>query len=203
MEKPFWETSYKDDSVSSFGTEPDATILEYEPLFDKAWNILDIGCGDGKNSLYLSSRGFQNIDAFDLSENAIARLYRNAKQRGIEINAWVQDLRKFRFQKQYDLVISFGTLHFVEKEDWKSLLNEAKESTGIGGIHIIQIFTNTLPASPDIEAYAIGLADDEEVKLIYNDWDIIYFKSYIFEDKHPQVPIHSHASNKIVSQRMQ
>ncbi|MFT4008203.1 MAG: class I SAM-dependent methyltransferase [Lacrimispora sp.] len=202
MEIPFWEDSYKNDNVSTFGLEPNATIIEFEHLYESTWKILDIGCGDGKNSLYFSSRGFSEVDAFDLSENAIAKLHRLAERHNTAINAWVQDLRQFHFEKPYDLVVSFGTLHFVEKIDWKSLLIRAKENTNIGGIHIIQLFTNVLPASPDIAQFAVGLADDREIETLYSDWNILQFKSYTFEDEHPGVPKHFHASNKIVAQRV-
>ena len=138
IKTPFWEDSYKDDSVSTFGTEPNATVLEIEHLIGKSWHILEI----------------------------------------------------------------VGTLHFVEKSDWKSLLIKAKEHTNVGGIHLIQLFTNVLPASDDIAPFAIGLADDEEIKALYEDWDIMQFKSYTFEDQHPGVPKHFHASNKIVAQRI-
>ena len=202
MDKPFWEETYKDDTVSTFGTEPNTSIPEFEYLFKKSWNILEIGCGEGKNPLYLSCQGFLNIDAFDLSENAIAKLSRIADKQNLKINAWVQDLRHFLFAKQYDLIISFGTLHFVEKSDWKSLLLKAKETTNVGGVHIIQIFTNVLPASPDIAPFTVGLADDEEIKNLYDDWNILQFKSYTFEDEHPGVAKHYHAANKIIAQRM-
>lgn len=99
------------------------------------------------------------------------------------------------------MVFSFGTLHFVEKSNWKALLKQAKENTNIGGIHIIQLFTNGLPASPDIAPFAIGLADDREIEDLYGDWDIMQFQSYTFEDEHPGIPKHFHASNKIVARR--
>ena len=201
MNNPFWEESYKNDHVSTFGTEPNQSIKEYEHLFKKTWNILEIGCGEGKNPIYLASQGFLNINAFDLSKNGIAKLSRIASKNNLLINAWVQDLRDFLFEKKYDLIISFGTLHFVEKHDWKSLLSRAKENTTLGGIHIIKIFTNSVPASPDIAPFALGLADDEELKNLYADWEIIEFKSYSFEDEHPGVPKHIHAANKIVAQR--
>ena len=200
MIKPFWEESYKNDDTSTFGTEPNKSVKEYEYLFDKAWNVLEIGCGEGKNPIYLASKGFSKIDAFDLSENGIAKLSRIASKSSLQINAWVQDLREFQFKKQYDLIISFGTLFFVEKQDWKSLLLRAKENTNIGGIHIIQIFTNSVPASPDIAPFAVGLADDKELETLYDDWDVLEFKSYIFEDEHPGVPKHLHAVNGIVAQ---
>ena len=32
MDKPFWEVTYKDDTVSTFGTEPNTTVPEFEHL---------------------------------------------------------------------------------------------------------------------------------------------------------------------------
>ena len=46
--------------------------------------------------------------------------------------------------------ICFGTLHFVAESEWKRFINNAKQNTNIGSIHIIQIFTDTVPASEDI-----------------------------------------------------
>lgn len=36
----------------------------------------------------------------------------------------------------------------------------------------------------------------------YTDWEILQFKSYVFEDEHPNVPKHLHASNRIVAKRI-
>ncbi len=36
--------------------------------------------------------------------------------------------------------------------------------TNTGGIHIMQIFTDTVPASKDIAPFAVGLAKDGEIK---------------------------------------
>lgn len=68
-----------------------------------------------------------------------------------------------------DLIMSFGTLHFVKKDLWKQFIRRAK---------------------------------DEEIKELYEDWEILQFKSYVFEDEHPNVPKHLHASNKIVARRV-
>ena len=100
------------------------------------------------------------------------------------------------------MIICFGTLCFVTKNEWKKFLNNAKKYTNIGGIHIIQIFTDAVPASEDIAPFAVGLAEDGELKESYLDWEILQFKSYVFEDEHPNVPKHLHASNKIVAKRV-
>ena len=102
----------------------------------------------------------------------------------------------------YDLVISYGTLNFVAKEGWHHFIQEAKEHTNVGGIHIIQIFTNKVPASPDIEAFAVGLADEGELQEFYRDWKILSVKTFVLEDEHPGAPKHYHAINKIVAQKL-
>ena len=202
MKGPFWEESYMNDDFPTFGVKPDEFIVKYKDLYNKEWNILDVGCGDGKNSIYFARRGFKNIDAFDLSENAILKMNRLLDVKKLKVNTFVGDLTEFEFEKKYDFVMSFGTLHFVSKEKWKKFIWDAKENTNSGGMHIIQIFTNKVPASPDISDFAVGLADEEELKEMYEDWEILDFKSFVFEDEHHGVPKHYHASNKIVARKV-
>jgi len=198
---PFWEQTYQDDNIVTFSAHPNATVREFEHLVDKQANILEAGCGEGQNAVYLAQRGYCNIDAFDISENGIAKLLRICKANNVQINAFTADLTTYDFKKSYDMIMCFGTLHFVHKEGWISFISRAKEHTSIDGIHIMQIFTDTVPASDDIAPFAIGLAKDEEIKELYSDWEILQFKSYVFEDEHPNVPKHMHASNKIVARR--
>ncbi len=193
---PFWEETYQDENSVTFSSEPNATIKEFEHLLSKQSPIIEIGCGEGQNAVYLAKQGYCNVDAFDISEHGIAKLQQRCKKETVQLNAFTADLITYQFEKNYDMVMSFGTLHFVQKSDWKSLINRAKAHTNIGGIHIMQIFTDTVPASEDIAPFAIGLAKDKEIKELYNDWEILQFKSYTFEDEHPGVPKHLHTSNE-------
>ncbi len=202
MKIQFWEEKFKDDSAFLFGNSPNKTILEYEPLFSKRWNILDVGCGDGKNILYLAKQRFDNIDAFDISENAIGKIERLCKNTNYKINTQVTSVQDFLFEKQYDLILSFGVFHFIGKEYWKAFIKKAQENTRVGGIHIIQIFNDNIAPTPDIEPYAIGMAKDGEIKELYEGWEIIQFLSYTFEEEHPGVPLHKHASNKLVARKI-
>ena len=202
MEKPFWERTYDDDSVSTFGSRPNRTIEGMWESFDKSWSILDVGCGEGKNPIFLAEKGFVNIDAFDLSQAGIEKLLRIASLKKVKVNAWIQDLTEFRFNKKYDLIMTHGTLHFVMKEEWKRFLVDAQNNTNIGGLNIIQIFTNKIPASYDIAAFAKGLADEGELESIYQDWQIISSTSHVFEDEHPGVEKHLHASDTVAAKRI-
>ena len=198
---PFWEKAYREKDTVAFSSEPNKTITEFEHTINMHSNILEAGCGEGQNALYLAKKGY-HVDAFDLSEYGIAKLKHRCEQSNVQVNAFVADLTSYQFEQSYDMVLCFGTLHFVSKNDWKRFLNNAKEYTNIGGIHIMQIFTDTVPASEDIAPFAIGLAKDGEIRELYADWEILQFKSYVFEDEHPNVPKHLHASNKIVARRI-
>lgn len=203
MEKeiPFWEEAYRSDNIMAFPIEPNNTLKEFEHLLSKNAAILEAGCGEGQNVLYLAKQGFQNIDAFDISEAGIAKLKKLCEVNSVSINAFVKDLANYEFEKKYDLVMSFATLCFLEKSVWRQFIANAKENTNIGGIHIMHIFTDNVPASPDIAPFAVGLAYDGEFNELYNDWKILSFQSYTFEDEHPGVPKHLHAVNKIVAQK--
>lgn len=203
-EVPFWEEAYQDLDNITFSNEPNGTVKEFENLLHKESEILEVGCGEGQNVLYLAKQGYQNIDAFDLSENGILKLKKLCGIHSVKMHAFVDDLTTYRFDKNYDLIMSFGTLHFVKKELWKQFINRAKKNTNVGGIHIMQIFTDKVPASADIAPFAVGLAKDEEIKELYEDedWEILQFISYVFEDEHPNVPKHLHASNKIVARKI-
>lgn len=198
---PFWEEAYQRNDIMAFSAEPNKTVKEFEHLIDKQANILEAGCGEGQNVLYLAKQGYCNIDAFDISEAGISKLKKLCEINGVNVNAFVQDLTAYSFDKKYDLIMSFATLCFVEKDSWKQFICNAKESTNIGGIHIMHIFTDTVPASADIAPFAVGLAHDGEIKEMYQDWEILQYQSYTFEDEHPNVPKHLHSVNKIVVRR--
>jgi cyclopropane fatty-acyl-phospholipid synthase-like methyltransferase len=198
MKIPFWEESYINDNISAFSTTPNPEVKEFISIFNKNGTILEAGCGEAKNAFFLIENGFHDVSAFDLSDSAIKKVYKIAEKKGVEINAFVQDLCSFQWEYNYDLIISYGTLHFVTNESWHKFLADAKEHTNPGGIHVIQIFTDKVPASDDIKDFAIGLSKEGELLDIYHDWEMIDHKEFILEDEHPGAPKHYHAINKIV-----
>lgn len=72
MYNPFWEKSYQQLDITTFGLKPNKTIKQMWKKFPKNGNILEVGCGEGKNSLFLAKQGFI-VDAFDISENGIKK----------------------------------------------------------------------------------------------------------------------------------
>ena len=198
---PFWEKAYRNKDINAFSSEPNGTLKEFEYLLDRQAKILEAGCGEGQNAFYLARQGYSHVDAFDISEHGIAKLRQKCEAEKVQLNAFTADLTTYQFEQSYNMVLCFGTLHFVPREDWRAFINRAKAHTEAAGVHIMQIFTDTVPASADIAPFAVGLAKDGEIAELYADWEILQFKSYTFEDEHPGVPRHLHASNKIVARK--
>lgn len=198
MEKPFWENTYTDMSAATFGKNPAKDVMKISTSLKQGMTVLDIGCGEGRNSIYLVGLG-HDVDAFDVSEAGIAKLKKIAEEKGVKVNAWVQDLTSYIFDKTYDIIICHGVLHLVEKHEWQRIIKDIKANTKPGGLNIIGVFTNTLPAAPDLAAFTKALFNEGELKELYSGWDIIEYNAYVFEDEHPGGIHHKHAANNIIA----
>ncbi len=115
QEKPFWEQTYSDSSVATFSKGPTVDVNEYYSIFPTDSLVLDVGCGEGRNSVFLAKLG-HTVDAFDISENGVAKAREITRALGVQVNFFCQDLGSFEFERDYDVILSHGVLHLPEKE---------------------------------------------------------------------------------------
>ena len=92
----------------------------------------------------------------------------------VEVTTIVGDMRDFKFEKKYDVIISTATLHFVEKKDVEKLINEIKNYTKESGLNVITVFTEDNP-----NKNFPYLFKKDELKSYYRDWDILGYKEFI------------------------
>ena len=74
---------------------------------------LDVGCGSGRDAVYLAKRGW-TVTAVDSVDKALATARRRAAEEGVEVQ-WVKGdvaaLDRLGLEPGYDLVYDFGCIH--------------------------------------------------------------------------------------------
>ena len=76
---------------------------------------LDIGMGQGRNSLFLAALGWE-VTGFDLSEVAVRQAREAAEKRGLKIDARVGDVDKFDYGKErYDLIVGMYMHEYLNR----------------------------------------------------------------------------------------
>ena len=108
---------------------------------------------------------------------------------------------KFRFSKQYDVILSHGVLHLPEKKVRDEFINQVQNHTKIGGYNVIGIFTNRLPATPDNAPFTKSLFDVGELPKKYSNWEIVHHLEGTFKDTHPGDIHHEHAYERIIAKK--
>ena len=69
-DKDFWDEKFKSRGLKPLS--PDQMLMDHLDLLKKG-RVLDVACGDGRNSLYLLDNGFQ-VTGLDFSLEALNRL---------------------------------------------------------------------------------------------------------------------------------
>lgn len=115
--KGFWDRFYADRSrpVPFFVAKPDETLAAYlDQGLIAPGRALDLGCGAGRNALYLASQGFE-VDAVDLSQVAIAWAEDRAHETGVEVRFLCGDAFALpaTLSGPYDLVVDSGCFHHL------------------------------------------------------------------------------------------
>ncbi|MEU6004767.1 class I SAM-dependent methyltransferase [Streptomyces sp. NPDC047453] len=114
----WWDGFYADRTrpVPFFADKPDENLVEWlERGLIGGHRALDLGCGPGRNALHLAERGFE-VDAVDLSPQAIAWARERARETGAEVRFLCQDAFGSAGSPligPYDLVYDSGCFHHL------------------------------------------------------------------------------------------
>ena len=95
---------------------------------------LDIACGEGRNAIFLTQRGFE-VDAVDISERGLERARTRAAELGLQVNFIQADLEQYRLQQVYDLIINFNFL-------LRPLIPAMFDSLAPGGVILMETILN-------------------------------------------------------------
>lgn len=160
--------------VEKYGLSPThSEVLAAAPYFvgDRA---LDVGCGRGRNALYLAQHGYQ-VDAFDANPHAIDVVEQIVEIEGLDaIRSSVKNLNQDPYiESEYDVIASTVVMMFLEPSTIPVLIKEMQEATKPNGINIIVSAMNT-PAHPMQPDFRFGFKEGE-LSGYYEGWELLKY----------------------------
>lgn len=140
---------------------------------------LDLGCGNGRNSLYLAANGF-DVTAWDKNPNSIQNLENIRREEGLEnLHSAIQDLNNLSFDGEYDFILSTVVLMFLEAKTIPGLIANMQRFTKPGGYNLIV-------AAMDTEDYpcTVGFPfafKPQELSNYYAGWELLKYNEEVGE----------------------
>ncbi|MGX1885548.1 class I SAM-dependent methyltransferase [Streptomyces sp. NPDC055287] len=144
----WWDGFYadRDKPVPFFVAKPDENLVAYaERGLITPGRALDLGCGPGRNALHLASLGWE-VDAVDLSPQAIAWAEERAREAGAEVRFRCADafaLTEAELAERggpYDLVYDSGCFHHLPPHRRISYLALLERALAPGGHFALTCF---------------------------------------------------------------
>lgn len=167
---------------------------------------LDIGCGDGRNSLFLARCGF-SVTGVDLSEAAIARLTQEANRQGLNLKAFVADVRAYPYRpKRYRLIVANTILDHLEKREGDRLVEDIQQTLMLEGYLFVTGFTTDDPGYQGVTSrsstaeYVKRYFRPGELRDLFDRVTVIRYHEELFLDtKHG--PPHYHSIARLLARR--
>ena len=137
QDREFWDRRYRQQHRIWSG-EPNPQLVAEAGTLEPGY-ALDVGCGEGADSLWLASRGWQ-VTGVDISAVAIERAATHAAAAGDPMQGRVQwvcaDLRSWEPPARTFSLVSLQFMHLPEPER-TVLFARAASAVGVGGTLLV------------------------------------------------------------------
>lgn len=197
-----YEVVYGSADEYYWGVNPSPGCLKIVTLMppDRHLKVLDIGCGEGKDAVFLARCGY-DVSAFDISKSGIEKVKRLADKAGISVNAFTADILDYRLDCSYDILYSSGVLHYIRPELRNEIMENYRNCTNPDGINAFNVFVRKpfIPPAPEREKHSHYWRSGQLLSY-YHDWFIEDFSEVVFDCNSSGVP-HQHAMNVIYARR--
>ena len=155
-----------------YGKDPAPFLLENIHLFSNHGRALDLAMGEGRNAVFLAKRGY-NVDGVDISEVALRKANRLAKEKRVGLNPILADLNSYTIESNaYDAILDFDFLH-------PNLIQQIKKGLKKGGILAFENYT--VDQMQNYYGYPIRrdlLLKKGELRELFKDFEILVYKEY-------------------------
>ena len=187
-----------------WGKEPSSLIRQ---LVDGSsavarWRVLDVGCGEGKNAMYLARLG-ATVHAMDISASAIRNARRAWDDASLVTWEVADACARFFAPAEYDLVVAYGLLHCLPSEHAiGTLIRSLQLATRPGGYNVVCTFNDReqdLTAHPDLNPTLLA---HRQYLNYYRSWELLHESDQDLHETHPNNLLpHSHSMTRMIARR--
>jgi SAM-dependent methyltransferase len=153
-----------------YGKEPASFLKQSLPFLLSTGKVLDLAMGEGRNSVYLAKRGFA-VDGIDISEVALRKAKRLAKENNVELTTVLADLTNYVIRPDtYQVILNFDYLQ-------KNLIPQIKKGLRKNGIIVYENHTIDQLLNPQGKHMRRDyLLNKGELKALFSDFDILFYQ---------------------------
>jgi len=131
QESNSFDNTYKD-NTEMFG-HPYKELQDFFSRYPKRGKVLDLGCGQGRDALFLASLGYQTT-AVDSSKIAVVQMISEAKKQKHRLNSIVADVLNLKLEEKFEIILFDMLLHSFEKKQQIEILKKYSNLLNKNGI---------------------------------------------------------------------
>ncbi len=195
-----YDKIYKNNN-SVWGVDPNSLLKIVSEKIDTPATFLDLGYGQGRDSLFMLKKGFKVV-AIDKSQeglNKISETVKMAKLPEDMIELACGDAKDFLIKANgFSVINAFNVFQFMAKADVLAVIENIKKGLIVGGYVVVSGFLSDSDKNTDK-----GFFKEGELKDIFSDFTTVFYEEKVIDDPgHPGCPNpHQHRVVKMISQK--
>ena len=100
--------------------EPYPELIDFYSAIEKKGKLLDLGCGQGRDSIPLARLGF-SVTGIDNSKVGIEQLNKVAKKENLPLKGFVEDIYSYSNFDKFEFLLIDSMFHFGKREREKEV----------------------------------------------------------------------------------
>jgi len=172
-----WNSKYQEKEFL-YGREPMLALKNLLPEL-RPGKVIDIGMGEGRNAVYLAQKGF-TVDGIDASSVAIDRAKKLALEKGVTVEAKVQNLDFFLMP-----LMKFDSVVMSYFRPQPRFFSEVRRGLVAGGTFLLEAYTTEhVRAHPNAGIELEECFKPNEILGHLKDFHILYYRELLDGDAH-------------------
>ena len=159
-------------------TRTHSEVIEALETITQPCKVLDLGCGRGRNALYLARKGF-DVTAVDYNQASLDILQEVMEAEDLDLQVGTYDINSASLIQDYDWIISTVVFMFLQKDRVPAVIHNMQERTRPGGYNLIVAAMDTADY-PCTVGFPFAFKEGE-LRRYYEGWERVKYNEDVGE----------------------